>query len=90
MLSRLLTKNNKCFRSGMRSFAAINTPINLATINPSEVHDSSAVQVGAVMKALAAQKDVHSDLCHEIDEFWRQNFRKVSFEDAKDVITNLG
>tara|TARA_B110000285_G_C14494388_1_gene325338 strand:- start:209 stop:376 length:168 start_codon:yes stop_codon:yes gene_type:complete len=55
----------------MRSFAAINTPINLATINPADVHDSSAVQVGAVMKALAAQKDVHSDLCHEIDEFWR-------------------
>ena len=29
-------------------------------------------------------------MCQEIDEFWRQNFRKVSFEDAKHVITGLG
>ena len=91
MLSRLLIKNNKCMRSGMRSFAAINTTnINLSSINPADVHDSSAPAVGSVMAALAAQKEAHHDLCHEIDEFWRQNFRKVSFEDAKDVVNNLG
>ena len=54
MLSRLLIKNNKAIlASGMRSFAAISAPINLSTINPADVHDSSATQVGAVMAALA-------------------------------------
>ena len=42
------------------------------------------------MLALSQSKEPHHDICNEIDEFWRINFRKVSFEDAKEVMNNLG
>ena len=29
-------------------------------------------------------------LCDEIDEFFRKNFRKISFEDAREIIKGIG
>ena len=87
MLSKI-TKNQRCL---VRSFAAINAGnVNLASINPSDIHDSNPKAVGSVMVALARTDDLHSDLCDEIDEYWRKNFRKVSFSDAREVLRNLG
>ena len=86
MLSRL-SKNPRCL---VRSFAAINgNNVNLATINPSDIHDSTPRVVGSVMAALSGETNPHQELCDEIDEFWRTRFRKVSFEDAKEVMNGL-
>ena len=31
-----------------------------------------------------------SQLCDEIDEYFRKNFRKISYEDARDIIKGIG
>jgi len=42
------------------------------------------------MKALMTDSHDRSDLCNEIDEFFRKRFRKINFNDAKEIIRGLG
>ena len=76
-----------------RNFAAINeSSVNLSSVSPSDVHESSPVAIGALMTAMAkapgSQKE--AAICEEIDEYFRKKFRKVSFEDAKTIMNGLG
>ena len=76
-----------------RSFASINEhSINLASVSPKDVHESSPKAVGALMAALAKNPKSENEgaLCNEIDEYFRQKFRKVTFEDAKAIVSGLG
>ena len=76
-----------------RNFAAINeSSVNLSSVSPSDVHESSPVAIGSLMTAMAkapgSQKE--AAICEEIDEYFRKKFRKVSFEDAKTIMNGLG
>ena len=76
-----------------RSFAALSeSSINLASTSPADVHDSDPRAVGALMAAMAmSPKSVNEvAICDEIDEYFRLKFRKVSFEDAKSIISGMG
>ena len=91
MLSRLSSYRNRFAYIPARTFAAINPAnVNLDQITPQDIQDSSTSGVGAVVVALSKTDNVHEDICHEIDEHFRTNFRKVSFEDAKKIIVGLG
>ena len=91
MLSRLTATRSRFTYLQMRSFAAINASnVNLEHVTANDIKESSTSVVGAVVVALAHSNNVHADLCHEIDEHFRTNFRKVSFEDAKNIIVGLG
>ena len=84
MLSRISACRNRFAYIPVRRFAAITAGnVNLDQITPQDIQDSSTSGVGAVVVALSKTNSLHSDLCHEIDEHFRTNFRKVSFEDAK-------
>ena len=52
--------------------------------------ESDVKTVGKVMQALQSDHHEHSAVCDGIDEYFRKNFRKVSFEDARDIMKNLG
>ena len=76
-----------------RNFAALSeSSINLASVNPSDVHDSNPRAVGALMAAMAKTPGSANEgaICEEIDEYFRKKFRKISFEDAKHIISGLG
>ena len=67
-----------------RQFAAINAnSFNLDSINPADIHDSDLKAVGAVVKAIQVDGADRPALCDEVDEYFRKNFRKIEFEDAK-------
>ena len=75
----------------VRAFgAAHHHGVNLDTFNPKDIHSSSLKTVGSIMKALQNDHGNRQALCDEIDEFFRKNFRKVQFEDAKNVMIDLG
>ena len=72
MLSRISAYRSRMTYMPIRRFAAINPGnVNLDQISPSDIKESSTAGVGAVVVALAKSKDVHEDLCHEIDEHFR-------------------
>ena len=76
-----------------RSFAALNeNSINLASTSPSDVHESNPRAIGALMAAMARSPKSANEaaICAEIDEYFRLKFRKVSFEDAKTIMTGMG
>ena len=85
--------NTMLLNSMRRSFAAINeSSVNLSSVSPSDVHESTPKAVGALMVALAKAPGSQNEaaLCEEIDEYFRLKFRKVSFEDAKAIMNGLG
>ena len=91
MLSRLTAYRSRMTYMPIRRFAAISAGnVNLDQITPADIRESSTSGVGAIVVALSKTNTVHEDLCHEIDEHFRTNFRKVSFEDAKQIIIGLG
>ena len=46
--------------------------------------------VGAVVKAIQVDGADRPALCDEVDEYFRKNFRKIEFEDAKKIVLSLG
>ena len=42
------------------------------------------------MTALIKDKQDRTALCDEIEEYFRKNFRKISFEDGKEIIKGIG
>ena len=91
----LLRKGTNTFlvTSMKRSFAALSeSSINLASTSPADVHDSDPRAVGALMAAMALSPKSANEvaICDEIDEYFRLKFRKVSFEDAKTIISGMG
>ena len=90
-MNKMLSKRSNVF-SQMRSFAALNqNSINLDSTKPSDVHESTPVAVGALMAAMAnsPKSSNESQLCDEVDEYFRLKFRKISFEDAKQIMLLL-
>ena len=78
--------------ANVRSFAALNkNSIDLASIKPSDVHESDPQAVGALMLAMA-KSDTADDsaVCDEVEEYFRLKFRKLSFADASQIMVNLG
>ena len=78
--------------ANVRGFAALNeNSINLASVNPSDVHESTPKAVGALMLAMAKSPDAEDKaVCDEIEEYFRLKFRKLSFADATEIMVNLG
>ena len=75
----------------VRSFAAINAShINLDHINPKDIQISEPRAIGAVLHALANSKDKKPELCNEIEEFFRIRFRKMNYEESRDIIKGMG
>ena len=89
-----LSKSRQLVRlaaSSSRQFAALNaSDVSLDSMNPKDIHDSTPKAVGSVMAAMINDTQDRSQICDEIDEFFRKNFRKISFEDARDVIKGIG
>ena len=78
--------------ANVRSFAALNkNSIDLASVKPSDVHESDPQAVGALMLAMA-KSDTADDsaVCDEVEEYFRLKFRKLSFADASQIMVNLG
>ena len=42
------------------------------------------------MASLVHDTGDRESLTHKIDEYFRKNFRKVSFEDARDIVIAIG
>ena len=85
--------NTLILNSMRRSFAAINeSSVNLSSVSPSDVHESTPRAVGALMAAMGKAPGSQNEeaLAQEIDEYFRKKFRKVSFEDAKAIMSGLG
>ena len=93
MLSNIVRRRQLLQRAvQVRSFAAINSSnINLDSISGSDIHDSDPRTVGLVMTELAfdsAGSD-RADICDSIDEYFRQRFRKLSYEDGHAIVCGL-
>ena len=86
--------NRAIIMNNYRNFAALSeSNVSLASVNPSDVHDSTPKAVGALMAAMSTAKEPVSNgsaICDEIDEYFRKKFRQVSFEDGKQIMTGLG
>ena len=76
-----------------RGFAALNeSTVNASNVSPSDVHESSVRGVGALLADLSKNEQNCSNadaICDEVEEFFRKRFRKVSFEDAAAVMSQL-
>ena len=75
-----------------RGFAALNeTSINLSSVNPSDIHDSSPSAVGALMAEMVrGQAPNQQELADELEEYFRKRFRRVSFTDASKIMMSIG
>ena len=75
-----------------RGFAALNeNSINLASVKPADVHESTPKAVGALMLAMAKSPEADDKaVCDAIEEYFRQKFRKLSFAEATAIMVNLG
>ncbi len=84
------------FTSNIRGFAALSEhpgSINLSTVQPSDVAESSVRGVGALLSKMAekgASVNEEEEVCLEINEFFRKQFRKISFEEAKQIVMGIG
>ena len=80
----------------LRQFAALNEnykKINLSEVQSSDVSESSVKGVGSLMAAMAkkgAKVNNEEEVCDQVEEFFRKNFRKIEFSDAKAIILGLG
>ena len=94
MLKNARRMNRAILINNHRNFAALSeSGVNLASVKPADVHDSTPKGVGALMAALATTKQPVSNsdaICDQIDEYFRKNFRKISFEDGKSIINGIG
>ena len=85
--------NNYLAKRGFAALPENANVLNLGDVSPSDVSESSVRGVGALLSKMAekgAAVNHEEELCHEIDEYFRKNFRKISFEDAKRVVLGLG
>ena len=94
MLSKIM-RNKQAFRMltlNKRNFAALNAnSINIQSMNPADIHDSDARTVGAVMRQLAINKDEQrAEVCNEVEEYFRRRFRQITFDEARDILMNIG
>ena len=86
--------NRAFFINNYRNFAALSeSNVNLASVNPSDIKESTPKGVGALMAAMSRAKEPISNeaaICDEIDEYFRKKFRKISFDDGKAIINGMG
>ena len=91
MLSNIARRSHLLSRVAQaRTFAAINSSnINLDSISGKDIHDSDPRTVGQVMFKLAGDSADRSEISDNIDEYFRQRFRKLSYEEARDIVSGL-
>ena len=90
MISKII-KSRTLLTNSTRHFAAINaSSFSLDSVSKQDLLDSEPRSVGAVLAAMQADSTHRSDLCDSVDEYFRKNFRKLSFEDARHIVNSLG
>ena len=61
-------------------------------MSPSDIQESTPKGVGALVKALAQNKGQASNeaqLFDEVEEYFRQRFRKIDAIEAEDIVRDL-
>ena len=59
-------------------------------VSASQIKGMSVKEVGDVLGDLAKSGESANDVCDEIEEFFRVNFRKISFDDAAYALAKMG
>ena len=61
-----------------------------SSVNPGAIPSMKVTEVGDVLGSLAKDANNAESLSGPIEEYFRKSFRKLSYEDAKYVVSQLG